>query len=103
MNTFIFIVLIIILVCGVFYYQSKKEGICINSKFGRVSDVPFSSYVNANTALVSSDTLGSAPFGSPLYWKGTSSPVLGMYGYTDAEYNLLENYFPKYTENPFNN
>lgn len=121
----IFIALLIgalLLVIGIFFYKESRknqgnhdENMCVETKFSGVTDLPYSSFVNANMALVHSTSIGAAPLGEPKFWNhnGTnSSPVFqGMYGYTDnwqtaaekayGESEEMENYYPVYTDRPF--
>ncbi len=95
------IVILIIgaIIIGALVFYKYNEKLCMATKFGPVTDIPWSSFVNANMALVHSDTLGAAPLGEPKYWRGSGSPVTqGMYGYNEDN---SQTYYPVYTEQPF--
>lgn len=98
----VIIILILIGILLVLAYKSYEK-MCVETKFGPVSNIPYSLFTNSNMALVHSDTIGQAPLGDPRFWVGTGSPVTqGQYSYNeDGSQNLPENYYPKYVGNPF--
>ena len=66
--------------------SNKSEQLCIQKSYGYVTDVPASRYVDANMALVHSDTIGQAPLGDPRYWLPNGSPITqGQYGLYQPE------------------
>ncbi len=86
------IIIIIALVYLIYRVQTGKEQLCIKQKYGYVTDVPVSTYVDANMALVHSTSLGQAPLGDPHYWLKNRSPITqGQYGlYRDHTLPLSE-------------
>lgn len=80
MYTIIFGVVLVIVLYLILTTKSPEQ-LCVTKKYGIVTDIPASNYVNANMALVNSTSLGQAPFGDPRYWIPNRSPITqGMYG-----------------------
>jgi len=99
MKLIVILIILGILIGAAILYKKYNEKLCTDTKFGPVTDIPFSQFSNANIALIKSDTLGAAPLGEPKYWGGTGSPVTqGMYGYNEDN---TQTYYPVYTDNPF--
>ncbi len=80
-NIIIAIAIIVTLVYLIYRVQTNNENLCIKQKYGYVTDVPVSTYIDANMALVHSTSLGQAPLGDPRYWLKNRSPITqGQYG-----------------------
>ena len=81
LNVIVQFAIIAVLAYMLYNINKKSEGICIKKNYGYVTDVPASTYVDANMALVHSTSLGQAPLGDPRYWLPNRSPITqGMYG-----------------------
>ena len=97
--TFTDILLLIILglLLYVIFVKNTENLTCL-TKLGPVTEMPSSSLINLNGALVASDTLGQAPFGDPNTWTGTGSPITqGQYGSGRKCYDT-EGQTPIYTQ-----
>ena len=106
------VIILLIVIIIVLWYKNTQENLCLSTKFGEVTDVPLSTFVNANMALVHSTSLGQAPLGDSRFWTGDESPVTqGMYA-NENEQNWITDdadaygveynpYYPVYTEKPF--
>jgi hypothetical protein len=81
MNSYITHIIIIILLLYIIYSLNSRESLCVEKPYGIVTDVPASTYIDANMALVHSTSLGQAPLGDPHYWLPNKSPITqGQYG-----------------------
>ena len=85
------------LVYLIYRVQANREQLCIKQKYGYVTDVPASTYIDANMALVHSTSLGQAPLGDPRYWLKNRSPI------TQGQYGLYQDHtLPLSETQPFN-
>ena len=81
MEIIIIQVIIIVLLIYIIYRLNTRESLCVKAPYGVITDVPASTYVDANMALVHSTSLGQAPLGDPRYWLPNRSPITqGQYG-----------------------
>ena len=89
MSIIIFLFLVILLL--VYLQINSNEQLCVNREYGVVTDVPASTYVDANMALVHSTSLGQAPLGDPRFWLPNKSPITqGQYGLYQPKLLSLE-------------
>ena len=99
MDTIVIVQLAIVCVLIVIIYNkiNCKEGLCIKRDYGYVTDVPASTYVDNNMALVHSTSLGQAPLGDPRYCLPNRDPI------TQGQYGLYQNeILPIDETQPFN-
>ncbi len=108
--TFTDILLLIVLglLLYVIFFKNAENLTCL-TKLGPVTEMPSSSLVNLNAALVASDSLGQSPHGDPRFWTATGSPITqGQYGSgRSCHHNQEENqgetpiYTQDYTQQPY--
>lgn len=93
--------ILLLIILGLLLYLifvKNTENLTCLTKLGPVTEMPSSSLINLNGALVASDTTGQAPFGDPNTWHGTGSPITqGQYG-SGRNCNDLEGQTPIYTQ-----
>ena len=81
MEIIIIQVITIALLIYIIYNLNRRESLCVNAPYGIITDVPASTYIDANMALVHSTSLGQAPLGNPRFWLPNRSPITqGQYG-----------------------
>ena len=85
LDTIVNIAVIALLVYLLYMMKRGEEQLCFRREYGTVTDIPASSYADANSALVRSSSLGQAPLGDPRYWLPNRNPI------TQGQYGLYQN------------
>jgi len=91
-NTTILLIMqgVTLLLLLVLVFRQSNENLCVQRKYGIVTDVPASNYVDANIALIKDSSLGQAPLGDPRFWLPNRNPITqGQWGLYQEQPLLL--------------